>query len=50
MKTQEVLLNLDIIRTHRITFNNEDTIYQQNIKRMYAFHPDYLPKAIHKYD
>jgi len=50
MKTKEVLLNSDIIKTHRITFNNEETICQQNIQCMHAFHQDYLPKAIHRYD
>jgi hypothetical protein len=30
MKAKELFLNLDIIRTHRITFNNEETICQQN--------------------
>jgi hypothetical protein len=37
METEEVLLNLDIITTHKITLNNEETIYQQNIQRMHAF-------------
>jgi hypothetical protein len=50
MKTKEEILNLYIIRTHKITFNNKETICQQNIRGMQAFRPDYLPKAIHKYD
>jgi len=48
MKTKKVFLNLDVIRTHRITFNNEETICQQTVQSMHAFHPNYLPKAIHK--
>ena len=46
MKTKEVFLNLDI----RITFNNEETVCQQNVQRMHAFRPDYLSKVIHRYD